>query len=190
MGFNGVFFLRVSVFLIILILAIMISVPHYALANTMRCSSERENPLSDTIQAAETLRYLKTNIAFVGAYDSFHERQKSANEISMGLDAIIKLEGMGRQMMRGSFNNDVLCGGVNDDYIDGGSGNDQIVGRALGDVLVGFEGSDLISSNADKNTDPDGYKDKIDCGPGEDEAWINTSTDGDMAVNCEILHTS
>jgi hypothetical protein len=62
--------------------------------------------------------------------------------------------------------------GGNEDYIDGGSGNDEMVGRALGDVLVGFEGSELISSNDHKNTDPDGYKDKIDCGPGEDEAWI------------------
>jgi hypothetical protein len=80
-------------------------------------------------------------------------------------------------------------GGVNEDYTDGGSGNDEIVGRALGDVLVGFEGSYLISSDDHKNTDPDGYKDKIDCGPGEDEAWINRSTDGDVAINWEILHT-
>jgi Ca2+-binding RTX toxin-like protein len=167
----------------------VIFIPHNAQANTMLCFPERGKTLSETIQVSESLRYLKTNIAFVGVYDSFHERQESANEISMGLDEIIQLEGMGRNLMLGSFNNDVICGGVEDDYIDGGSGNDEIVGRALGDVLVGFEGSDLISSNDDKNTDPDGYKDKIDCGPGEDEAWINTSIDGDMAVNCEILHT-
>ena len=107
----------------------------------------------------------------------------------MRLDSIIQLEGVGHYLMLGSFNNDVICGGGNEDYIDGGSDNDEIVGRALGDVLVGFEGSDLISSNDDKNTDPDGYKDKIDCGPGEDEAWVNITTDGDVAVNCEILHT-
>jgi Ca2+-binding RTX toxin-like protein len=190
MGFGGVFFLGASVLLLILILVFLTFVPHNAQANTMLCFSETEKPLSDTIKVADTLRYLKTNIAFVGAYDSFHEKLRSANEISIGLDGIFKLEGMGRHLMLGSFNNDVLCGGVNEDYIDGGSGNDEIVGRTLGDELVGFEGSDLISSNADKNTDPDGYKDKIDCGPGEDEAWINTSTDGDMAVNCEILHTS
>jgi hypothetical protein len=60
---------------------------------------------------------LKTNIAFVGVYDSFHERQKSANEISMGLDSIIQLEGVDRHLMLGSFNNDVICGGGSEDYI-------------------------------------------------------------------------
>jgi len=32
----------------------------------------------------------------------------------------------------------------------------------------------------------DGARDKIDCGPGNDDrAFINTSIDGDIAVNCE-----
>ena len=34
----------------------------------------------------------------------------------------------------------------------------------------------------------DGYKDSVDCGPGDDEAWINVSNDGDLARNCESLH--
>ena len=79
-------------------------IPYYAFL--------RAKPLSETIQVAESLRYLKTNIAFVGVYDSFHERQKSANEISVGIDSIIQLEGVGRHLMLGSFNNDVICGEV------------------------------------------------------------------------------
>ena len=35
---------------------------------------------------------------------------------------------------------------------------------------------------------PDGSKDTIDCGSGNDEAWINVSQDGDTAVNCETVH--
>lgn len=167
----------------------MTFIPYNARANTPLCLPERGKPASETIQVDKSLRYLKTNIASVGVYDSSHERQKSANVISTGLDASIQLDGGGPHLMLGGFNNDVMCGGSDEDYIDGGSGNDEIVGRALGDVLVGFEGSDLIPSNEDKDPDPDGYNDNIDCGPGEDEAWINISTDGDMAVNCEILHT-
>ena len=78
------FFLRASVHLSILILAILTFIPHNAQANTILCFPEIAKPLSETIEVAESLRYLKTNIAFVGVYDSFHERQKSANEISMG----------------------------------------------------------------------------------------------------------
>ena len=36
--------------------------------------------------------------------------------------------------------------------------------------------------------DADGSKDTIDCGSGNDEAWINVSQDGDTAVNCETVH--
>jgi hypothetical protein len=111
MGFSGVFFLCPSVHLLILILAILTFIPHNAQANTILCFPERAKPLSETIQVAESLRYLKTNIAFVGVYDPFHERQKSTNEISVGIDSIIQLEGMGRHLMLGSFNNDVIYGG-------------------------------------------------------------------------------
>ena len=37
--------------------------------------------------------------------------------------------------------------------------------------------------------DTDGSKDSIDCGSGNDEAWINISQDGDTAVNCETVHS-
>ena len=33
------------------------------------------------------------------------------------------------------------------------------------------------------------YRDTIDCGPGNDEVWINVSTDHDTATNCEIVHS-
>ena len=56
------------------------------------------------------------------------------------------------------------------------------------DILIGFEGDDLISSNDENRTKSDGYKDSVDCGPGDDEAWINVSNDGDLARNCESLH--
>lgn len=45
------------------------------------------------------------------------------------------------------------------------------------------------SSPSDTPTNSDGHKDYIDCGPGNDNAYINTSVDGDIAYNCEHLFT-
>jgi hypothetical protein len=37
-------------------------------------------------------------------------------------------------------------------------------------------------------TASDGRKDIINCGPGKDEAFINTRVDADIATNCETVH--
>ena len=87
----------------------------------------------------------------------------------------------------GGFNSDFISGGNGEDYIDGGSGNDKIIGDAYDDILIGFEGDDLISSNDENRTKSDGYKDSVDCGPSDDEAWIHVSNDNDLASNCESL---
>ena len=36
-------------------------------------------------------------------------------------------------------------------------------------------------------TQPDGSKDVIDCGGGNDEVFINKSVDHDIALNCEVV---
>jgi hypothetical protein len=66
-----------------------------------------------------------------------------------------------------------------------------LVGRDDADILSGGNGNDIIvhSSCTSAATLPDGSKDRIDCGPGNDEAWINISSDHDTAINCETLHT-
>lgn len=111
-----------------------------------------------------------------------------ADSLSGGQDENRIRGGEGSDHMLGGFNSDSISGENGEDYIDGGSGNDRIVGGAHDDILIGFEGNDLISSNAENHTKADGYRDSIDCGPGEDEAWINVSNDGDVATNCESLH--
>lgn len=88
----------------------------------------------------------------------------------------------------GGFNRDIILGGDGEDYIDGGSGNDKIVGGSYSDILFGFEGSDIIFSNGENETTADGHKDTIDCGPGEDEAWINVEFDEDVVTNCEVVN--
>ena len=99
----------------------------------------------------------------------------------------VLMGGEGSDHLLGGFNSDFISGGNGEDYIDGGSGNDKIIGGAYDDILIGFEGDDLISSNDENRTKSDGYKDSVDCGPGDDEAWINVSNDGDLASNCESL---
>jgi hypothetical protein len=59
------------------------------------------------------------------------------------------------------------------DQLSGGPGNDSI----YHDKVTLFE----------ETTASDGAKDLINCGPGHDRAFINTSVDGDVAINCEMV---
>lgn len=36
--------------------------------------------------------------------------------------------------------------------------------------------------------EPDGHKDILDCGDGNDEAFVNVNTDHDEFKNCEVVH--
>jgi Ca2+-binding RTX toxin-like protein len=93
----------------------------------------------------------------------------------------------GQNTLRGDDNqfstdigDDRVTGGVGEDVIDGGFGTDRLNGR---------DGNDRISHAHESNTTPDGRQDFINCGPGDqDEAWINEVQDGDITINCEIVH--
>lgn len=94
-----------------------------------------------------------------------------------------------------------LAGG---DVIDGGYGKDTIIGDNMNapgapedcggqsggaDNLNGGPDDDKIyHSSIISPTASDGRKDIINCGPGKDEAFINTRIDADTAINCEIVH--
>lgn len=107
----------------------------------------------------------------------------------------------GQDYLLGNMGDDRIDGGLGDDDADGGSGNDKIDGGQGFDSLYGNMGMDIISggdendkiyqdtSNPRYLTHPDGSKDVIDCGAGDDEAWINKLKDGDVAINCENVHT-
>jgi Ca2+-binding RTX toxin-like protein len=106
----------------------------------------------------------------------------------------------GINLMYGKKGNDIMSakGGVDEMYGDegndnmnGAEGNDIIYGNLGADIIQGGIGDDKIYHDSDMTaglTSPDGSKDIIDCGPGQDEVWTNIQNDGDTATNCERVH--
>jgi Ca2+-binding RTX toxin-like protein len=112
--------------------------------------------------------------------------------------------GAGNDKMTGGPLNDVFEGENGDDNLNGGAGNDLLIGdyedgpggvKNGADVILGGSGDDklfhsaYLASSGGQPLKSDGSKDTLDCGPGNDEAWINVSTDHDTAINCEKVHT-
>jgi len=104
----------------------------------------------------------------------------------------------GNDQIYGASGHDVINGGDGDDLVDGGDGYDALEGENGNDVIHGGGGLDSLRGGPDNDKiyhadlnaliKPDGSKDKIDCGPGQDEAWVNTMDDDDETSNCEIVH--
>lgn len=126
---------------------------------------------------------------------------KSTNNPCFGTDENDAMIGDdGDNFMGGKLGNDVISGKAGDDVIfpaagddmaNGDSGDDTIAGDSGADRMSGGEGADKIYHNVIASPSallPDGSKDKIDCGAGNDEAWINVSVDHDIAANCETVH--
>jgi hypothetical protein len=106
--------------------------------------------------------------------------------------------GHGTDSLWGGTGDDVVSGGDGDDggvspyygIINGQEGNDYLTGDAGADRILGSEGDDTIfHHDSNQESRPDGAKDIINCGPGNDVAWISRIADGDTAENCETLHT-
>lgn len=98
----------------------------------------------------------------------------------------------GNDVMTGKGGNDLLSAFPGDDVVSGGKGLDSIAGDTGADRLAGGDGDDKIAhftfGNNPNALDPDGSKDVVDCGLGNDEAWINVSVDHDTASGCETVH--
>jgi len=102
---------------------------------------------------------------------------------------------LGNDVISGKAGDDVLVPAAGNDMVSGDSGDDTIAGDSGTDRMSGGEGADKIYHNVIANPSdftsallPDGSKDKIDCGSGNDEVWINISVDHDIVANCEIVH--
>lgn len=96
----------------------------------------------------------------------------------------------------GTSGSDTLVGDSQSNDTRGLEGDDTITGKAAGDLIFGGLGTDRIVGD-DGNDDlrhgtgtsePDGSRDIIDCGDGNDRPVINISEDKDIAArNCEVV---
>jgi Ca2+-binding RTX toxin-like protein len=73
---------------------------------------------------------------------------------------------------------DTLYGRGGNDVLEGGIGNDRLYGGPGRDSLVGGPGNDRLYAR-------DGQRDKVDGGPGFDEAWVDRF---DRVRNVERVH--
>jgi len=87
----------------------------------------------------------------------------------------------GNDVLSGSFGNDIITGDViAGDCPSGGQPGADRIGGGFGDDQILHNCNNCASLTAS-----DGHTDLIDCGPGDDLAFINRSVDHDVAVNCE-----
>jgi Ca2+-binding RTX toxin-like protein len=103
--------------------------------------------------------------------------------------------GAGRDVIDGNIGDDVIRGEGGNDTINGGNGNDTIKGGRGADTLLdndpnvpdidiinGGDGNDTIDV---REGDPNDAQDKVDCGPGTDTVFIDST---DLRANCEIFN--
>jgi Ca2+-binding RTX toxin-like protein len=80
--------------------------------------------------------------------------------------------------------NDTVHAGSGADVVYGGKGNDSLWGGRGQDRLYGGPGDDVLHALADDN-----QRDLLDCGPGNDVAWVNVKDRGlYRIVNCETVN--
>jgi hypothetical protein len=90
-----------------------------------------------------------------------------------------------------SLGNDTIVGSAADNSLVGDAGDDDITGGDGQDILQGIDGNDIIHAQ-------DGVADTIACGPGTDEAFVDSidtvieQPDVDPTVDdrCETVHTA
>lgn len=131
------------------------------------------------------------------------------NDKILGTSKNDRIDGLGgKDVIRGNSGDDIIFGFFGDDILIGNTGDDDINGGIDNDLLLGGEGDDKLAGDSESDrifgesgndrifhgpdfvlSNGDGHKDFVDCGPGNDEAWINVSNDGDEAKNCETVHS-
>jgi hypothetical protein len=105
------------------------------------------------------------------------------------------LAAFGDQIIQGGPGNDFIYGGIGNDRSEGGPGRDSVSGSHGDDELAGGPGNDGIAGGYGSDAieggtgddrvlsyDPD--RDTVDCGPGNDRAYISRN---DRVTGCETV---
>lgn len=118
---------------------------------------------------------------------------------ALGGNDVVRLRA-GTDIVYGGRGHDTLFGGRGFDYLYGGRGADNVYGGSQGDRLSGGPGPDLLQPGrgVDKvhgnygadsiSLSPDGSRDVIDCGPGDDVVYLIDGKEEaalDTLVGCE-----
>jgi predicted chitinase len=93
----------------------------------------------------------------------------------------------GADTVEGGSGNDEVFGGTGEDRVFGGPGADRVVGGDGPDTVDGGVGQDLLvgAQGNDRIQARDGNRDVIDCGPGEDTAFLDWRDDLHDNAGCE-----
>jgi Ca2+-binding RTX toxin-like protein len=133
--------------------------------------------------------YNGSDFIFGGQGDDVIHGGENNDEIIGGTGNDNITGGPGADEIIGGEGNDTILGGRGPDIIIGGQDNDVIVGGYGSDIIDGSEGNDIVYSANQNSTDPDYSQDRIRCGDGNDEVWINTTVDKDeISDDCELVH--
>jgi hypothetical protein len=100
--------------------------------------------------------------------------------------------GGGNDVLKAYDMNDTVSGGPGDDRLEGGLGNDTVTGGPGKDTIMGdasssycsYLGSCKVPFGNDTIYAQDGEVDQIDCGIGEDTAYVDPI---DVVTNCETV---
>ncbi|MGI9659887.1 MAG: calcium-binding protein [Gaiellaceae bacterium] len=109
--------------------------------------------------------------------DDVLEGTRSADVIC-GLAGDDEIRGLdGNDVIYGGEGDDTIVGGAGQDALSGGAGADAVFGGSGGDVIDAGEGEDEVAGGRgnDRLLTDDGEADRVDGGPGTDEASLDPS---------------
>jgi Ca2+-binding RTX toxin-like protein len=139
----------------------------------------------DNVQSVEQFTF-HVNTTFTGGDAAEKVEVLNVDEGSSNLDG-----GGGNDILKAYDTNDTVNGGAGDDQIEGGLGNDVVTGGPGKDMIMGDATAShcgiyscKIPFGNDTIYAQDGEPDQIDCGIGDDVAYVDAI---DTATNCETV---
>jgi Ca2+-binding RTX toxin-like protein len=130
-------------------------------------------------QSADTINALAGN-------DEIHARGGD-DTVNGGPGRDEERGGKGKDTLNGDDGRDNLDGNQGDDTLNGGANDDKLKDRRGANTFNGGEGDDRIDARDRGHERGQAASiDTVDCGPGDDEARVDSN---DKVVNCEHVKT-